>query len=167
MSEKYLIKQIKYTDYIRKRATKQLLIMHLKRDHFYHKLESTSVLDLMYNVSMYLPPYRNLAQPSAVFKLYCELLSYNRVWCIKRITTNTIYNIINTYHDINKADARDYLHMAQEEHNKEIKINEYKKHMLYQSMCFIFLISIRPFDTDIIVTIHLKTTCRIMILQRF
>ena len=130
MSEKYLIKQIKHADCTREHATKQLLIMHLKHDDFYHKLESASVLDLMYNASTYLPPYRNLAQPNAVYKLYCELLSYNRVWHIKHITPNTIYNIIDTYHDINKDDARDYLKMAQKEHNKEININEYKKHML-------------------------------------
>lgn len=127
MNEKYLIKQIKHADYIRKHAAKQLLVMHLKRDHFYHKLESASVLNLIYNISTYLPPYRNLAQPNAVFKLYCELLSYNRVWHIKRITANTIYNIIDTYHDINKNDARDYLQMAQAEHDKKININEYKK----------------------------------------
>ena len=131
MSEKYLIKQIKRANYIREHATKQLLIMHLKCDDLYHKLESTNVLDLMYDVSSYLPPYRNLAQPNAVFKLYCELLSYNRVWCIKRITANTIYNIIDTYHDINKNDARDYLQIAQADHNKEININKYKKRMLY------------------------------------
>ena len=130
MSEKYLIKQIKHADYIRERATKQLLIMCLKRDDFYHKLESTSVLDLMYNVSTYLPPYRNLAQPSAVYKLYCELLNYNRVWHIRHITPNTIYNIIDTYHDINCSDAHDYLKIAQKEHIKKININEYKKRML-------------------------------------
>ena len=130
MSEKYLIKQIKRANCIREHATKQLLIMRLKRDHFYHKLASPAVLNLMYNVSTYLPPYRNLAQPNAVYKLYCELLSYNRVWCIKRITLNTIYNIIDTYHDINKDDARDYLKITQTDHNKEININEYKKHTL-------------------------------------
>lgn len=130
MSEKYLIKQIKHADCIRKRATKQLLIIHLKRDNFYHKLESTSVLDLMYNASTYLPPYRNLAQPNAVFKLYCELLSYNRVWHIKHIPTNTIYNIIDTYHDINKDDTHAYLKIAQKESNKTINIDEYKKRML-------------------------------------
>lgn len=130
MSERYLISQIKHADYVREHAVKQLLIMRLKRDGFYHKLESTSVLDLMYNASMYLPPYCNLSQPNAVYKLYCELLSYNRVWCIKRITLNTIYNIIDTYHDINKDDARDYLKMVQAEHNKEINIDKYKKHML-------------------------------------
>lgn len=130
MSEKYLIKQLKHADYIRTCAAKQLLIMHLKRDNFYHKLESTSVLDLMYNASTYLPPYHNLAQPNAIYKLYCEMLSYNRVWHIKRITANTIYNIIDTYHDINKDDTHAYLKMAQEEHNKGININEYKKHML-------------------------------------
>lgn len=130
MSEKYLISQIKRANEVHERATKQLLIIHLKRDHFYHKLESTSVLDLIYNISSYLPPYRNLAQPNAVFKLYCELLSYNRVWHIKRITANTIYNIIDTYHDIHKDDARDYLQMAQREHDTTININEYKKRML-------------------------------------
>ena len=130
MSEKYLIKQIKRAYCIHEHATKQLLIMHLKRDHFYHKLASPAVLNLMYNVSTYLPPYRNLTQPNAVYKLYCELLGYNRVWYIKRITANTIYNIIDTYHDIHKNDARDYLKITQTEHNKEININEYKKHML-------------------------------------
>lgn len=130
MSEKYLIKQIEHADYISKCATKQLLIMHLKRDHFYHKLASPAVLDLMYNASTYLPPYRNLAQPNAIYKLYCELLSYNRVWCIKRVTANTIYSIIDTYHDINKNDARDYLKMVQREHDTTININKYKKRML-------------------------------------
>lgn len=104
--------------------------MRLKRDGFYHKLASPAVLDLICNASMYLPPYHNLAQPNAVYKLYYELLNYNRVWRIKHITTNTIYNIIDTYHNINKDDTRDYLQMAQEEHNKEVNINEYKKHML-------------------------------------
>lgn len=112
MSERYLIKQIKHADHIRDHIAKQLLIMHLKRDGFYRKLESTSILDLMYNASTYLPPYRNLAQPNATYKLYCELLSYNRVWCIKHITANTIYNIIDTYHDINCSDAHDYLKIA-------------------------------------------------------
>lgn len=130
MSEQYLINQIRRANCIYERTTKELLIKRLKHDRFYHKLASPNIIDLMYKVSTYLPLYRNLAQPNAIYKLYCELLSYNRVWCIKHITANTIYNIISTYHDINKDDARNYLQIMQRGHDTTININAYKKRML-------------------------------------
>lgn len=93
--------------------TERLLTLYFKQDKLLNKLDNANaIIKLMYNVTTYFPPYRNLKQPNAVNMLYNELLEYCNIFSVSIIDDHLIYNLLEENTLVPEKDAKAYLKKA-------------------------------------------------------
>lgn len=102
--------------------TKKLLALRFKDDKLYKKLDDPDkIINLMYDLSLYFPPYVYYKQSNAVFHLYCSLLDYCENIGASVIDEDLIYYILEEDTLIPEPDAKKYLAKAIKRAEKDEK----------------------------------------------
>lgn len=116
-----LIKKIQNADKQLEETTKKLLVVQFKHDRYYKRLvDPDKMINLMYDISENIPPYRNYKQPNSVFYLYNSLVDYLKNIRIKDIDEYLIYDIVEEDTLVSMEDSQKYLKHVLETNKKTI-----------------------------------------------